>query len=539
VTITVAELLEMPHLRLRLSSGRDGLQREVSWTHTCDLPEPWQWLTGGELLMTNGMSFPKLAREQEELVRRLVDAGASALAIGEQMYCPPLTARFTRASDSLALPVLSVEYPMPFVAISREVAAANLPQQSDRLIRTERIYYALQRSVTEERKPSRLTTALSQQLGCELHVCHRESAEPWFPGSPEPDARIREALSQTEPGSRQVSAGAFVTRLSDGRELRLADIPTQTGAVLVLVSDGRNVLDAILIQHAATVIALKMSQALVGLEHRRRQGAEFLARLMDGGAEPRGGHSQLLEAGIDPTSAILYAVSSDDSARLHELHVGLWRNGIPHLAVHRSGAHYLLAPDEERVLRVVRSNVGPSASVGVSAAIKIVDRTPEAAREAHWASRSAERMESRTFRYGEATPLLGVASIDDAIALVDRILGRLLEYESSHRGELLPTLESFFDNQRSWQKTADALHVHRQTVLYRIRKVEDITGLNLDHTQDIAELWLALQARSMLPSAVEPKALSNETGGPSARTYGSTGMRQADASVGSGEARGC
>jgi purine catabolism regulator len=511
--ITIAELLEMPHLRLRLLSGRDGLQREVSWTHTCDLPEPWQWLTGGELLMTNGMSFPKAAREQEELVKRLVEAGASALAIGEQMYCPPLTARFTRASDSLALPVLSVEYPMPFVAISREVAAANLPQQSDRLIRTERIYHALQRSVTEKRKPSQLTTALSQQLGCELHVYHRESAEPWFPGSPEPDASLREALSQAEPGSRQVSAGAFVTRMSDGRELRLVDIPTQTGAVLVLVSDGRNVLDAILMQHAATVIALEMSQALVDLEHCRRQGAEFLARLMDGGAEPGSGHSQLLEAGIDLTSAILYAISSessDDSARLRQLHVGLWRNGVPHLVVHRSGALYLLAPDEERVLRVVRSNVGPSASAGVSAAIKTVDRIPEAAREARWASRSAERVETRTFRYGEATPFLGVASIEDAIALVDRVLGRLLEYESSHRGELLPTLESFFDNQRSWQKTAEALHVHRQTVLYRIRRVEDITGLNLDRTRDIAELWLALQARSMLPSAAEPKALTGD-----------------------------
>ncbi|RVU23736.1 PucR family transcriptional regulator [Streptomyces antnestii] len=502
--ITVAELLEMPHLRLRLLSGRDGLEREVSWTHTCDLPEPWQWLTGGELLLTNGMSFPKAAREQEELVSRLVDAGASALAIGEQMYCPPLTARFTRASDALALPVLSVEYPMPFVAISREVAAANLPQQSDRLMRTERIYHALQRSVTEKRQPTQLATALSQLLGCELHVCHRESAEPWFPGSPEPDAGLREALSRAEPGSRQVSAGAFVTRMSDGRELRLVDIPTQASAVLALVCDGRNVLDAVLMQHAATVIALEMSQALVDLEHRRRQGAEFLARLMDGSAEPRSAHSRLREAGIDPTSAILYAVSSDDSARLRELHVDLWRNGVPHLVVHRSGALYLLAPDEERVLRVIRSNIGPSASVGLSAAIKTVERIPEAAREAHWASRSAERIGKRTFRYGEATPFIGVASIEDAIALVDRLLGRLLEYESSHRGELLPTLESFFDNQRSWQKTADALHVHRQTVLYRIRKVEDITGLSLDRTRDIAELWLALQARSMLPSAAEP-----------------------------------
>ncbi|WP_328377331.1 PucR family transcriptional regulator ligand-binding domain-containing protein [Streptomyces sp. NBC_00440] len=505
MTITVAELLEMPHLRLRLLSGRDGLQREVSWTHTSDLPEPWQWLTGGELLMTNGMSFPKTAGEQEELLRRLMGAGASALAIGEKMYCPPLTARFTEVSESLSLPVLLVDYPMPFIAISRAVAAANLLEQSDRLIRTERIYYALQRAVTEKRKPSQLATALSQQLGCALHVCHRESAEPWFPDSPGLDERLRQALSQAHLGSRQVSAGAFVTYLGDGREMRLADIPTQPGAVLVLVSDGQSVLDAILMQHAATVIALEMSQALVDLEHRRRQGAEFLARLIDGSAEPRGGRSQLLEAGIDPASAVLYAVSSDDSARLREVHVALWRNGVPHLVVHRSGVLYLLAHDKERVLRIVHSHVGPSASVGVSSPVKTMDRIPEAAREARWASQSAEHNKTPTFRYGEATPFLGVSGIDDAMALVDRVLGRLLEHESKHRGELLPTLESFFDHQRSWQKTANALHVHRQTVLYRIRKVEDITGLNLDRTRDIAELWLALQARSMLPGAAEPE----------------------------------
>lgn len=153
------------------------------------------------------------------------------------------------------------------------------------------------------------------------------------------------------------------------------------------------------------------------------------------------------------------------------------------------------------MLRIIHANAGPSAAVGVSSPVKTMDRIPEAAREARWANQSAEHNKTHTFRYGEATPFLGVSGIDDAMALVDRVLGRLLEHESKHRGELLPTLQSFFDHQRSWQKTANALHVHRQTVLYRIRKVEDITGLNLDRTRDIAELWLALQARSMLPGA--------------------------------------
>ena len=41
MSITVGALLEMPHLQLRLHSGQQGLDREVTWTHTSDLPDPW------------------------------------------------------------------------------------------------------------------------------------------------------------------------------------------------------------------------------------------------------------------------------------------------------------------------------------------------------------------------------------------------------------------------------------------------------------------------------------------------------------------
>ena len=95
VPITVRELLEMPHLRLSLHSGESGLDRAVSWTHTTDLPEPWRWVAGGEFLMTNGMSMPRTASGQENLVRQLVEHGAAALAVGAEMYSPPLTRRKT------------------------------------------------------------------------------------------------------------------------------------------------------------------------------------------------------------------------------------------------------------------------------------------------------------------------------------------------------------------------------------------------------------------------------------------------------------
>ena len=52
----------------------------------------------------------------------------------------------------------------------------------------------------------------------------------------------------------------------------------------------------------------------------------------------------------------------------------------------------------------------------------------------------------------------------------------------------------FLQENRSWQRAADRLHVHKQTLVYRIKRIETLTGRSLSDTADVAELWLALQA---------------------------------------------
>ncbi|WP_418057505.1 PucR family transcriptional regulator [Pimelobacter simplex] len=506
MAITVADLLEMQHLRLRLVAGDAGVRRTVSWTHVSDLPEPWRWLTGGELLLTNGMSFPAGAAEQRELLERLDEVGASALAIGEKMYCPPLTDELLATSERLGLSVLAVEYPMPFVAISQAVAAANLLEQSDRLVRTEKIYRTVQRMVSAHHGGSLLREPLAQVLGCEVHVCHRASGEPWYPEDPRFDPALAEALHEITRGTADLRAGALVVPLPDGRDLRLVDVPTQQGALMVLVSQGRNAVDAILMQHAVTVLALEMSQSIVANEHRRRLGAELLGQLLEGRVEARVARRQLKAAGVDPARARLHAVSDDDPGRLRDVHIALWRTGIDHVVTYRAGVLYVLASAVGDVVDVLRADLGPRALIGVSAPLGSPDRVPEALREAAWALSAAEGSAERTFHYGDASPIVGIGGLDDAAALVARVLGPLLEHERVHDTPLLATLDAFLVHQRSWQRTADALQVHRQTVLYRVRKVEELTGRSTSETADLAELWLALRARELLaPAKREPR----------------------------------
>jgi PucR family transcriptional regulator, purine catabolism regulatory protein len=45
---------------------------------------------------------------------------------------------------------------------------------------------------------------------------------------------------------------------------------------------------------------------------------------------------------------------------------------------------------------------------------------------------------------------------------------------------------------------AGELHIHKQTLGYRIRKIEHLTGRGLARTEHLAELWFALRAHDLL-----------------------------------------
>ena len=245
----------------------------MTWTHTSDLPEPWQWVSAGDLLMTNGMSFPAAAAEQEHLLDELQRVGASGLAIGEQMYCPRLTQRFTRASERLGLPVLWIRYPMPFVAISRAIAEATLLEQSQRLMRTARIYDALRRTTAGDVGRSRIADALTKELRCSVFVCDRVTGDAYHPGGPHPPGEVKETVRAASQGT--LAAGARSILTASGVEVLVGEVPTHEQAVLAVIREGGVALDGVLIQHAATVVALELSQTHLALEHTRRSGAEL------------------------------------------------------------------------------------------------------------------------------------------------------------------------------------------------------------------------------------------------------------------------
>ncbi len=140
-------------------------------------------------------------------------------------------------------------------------------------------------------------------------------------------------------------------------------------------------------------------------------------------------------------------------------------------------------------------------SVGVSTPAAGVTALAGALHEATSARRLAE---------GGSTPVISVVTSDEVashellLASVpasvlrsfrERLLGPLLAYDEQHRAELMATLREFLACSGSWNACAAKMYVHVNTVRYRIKRVEELTGRDLSCLDNRVDFFLALRIR--------------------------------------------
>jgi len=99
--------------------------------------------------------------------------------------------------------------------------------------------------------------------------------------------------------------------------------------------------------------------------------------------------------------------------------------------------------------------------------------------------------------------LLQVPDLAELRSFAREILGKLGGQERQRGAELLTTLACYFRENSSPQRTARSLHVHPNTVAYRIRRIQEITGLQLDNYRDRLMAQVALEIIDALGAGLD------------------------------------
>ncbi len=95
--------------------------------------------------------------------------------------------------------------------------------------------------------------------------------------------------------------------------------------------------------------------------------------------------------------------------------------------------------------------------------------------------------------------LLQVPDLGELRSFAAEVLGKLAEHEQDHKSEYRSTLACYFRENNSPQRASRLLHVHPNTVAYRIKRIEEITGLQLDNYRDRLIAQVALEILEALP----------------------------------------
>ncbi|GGT35401.1 PucR family transcriptional regulator [Streptomyces chromofuscus] len=137
-------------------------------------------------------------------------------------------------------------------------------------------------------------------------------------------------------------------------------------------------------------------------------------------------------------------------------------------------------------------------TLGVSAAVHSAEGLRGALEEARHARRVAAARTGRVCAAGHqelASHVLLLPFVPDDVrrAFTARLLDPLRDYDRRHRAELIPTLEAFLESDGSWTRCASRLHLHVNTLRYRVGRIEQLTSRDLSRLEDKLDFFLALR----------------------------------------------
>lgn len=486
--MTVADLLEVPHLGLELVAGNDGVGRRVSWTHVCELLDPGPWLDGGELLIANGFGIPSEPGEQVAYLERLVQYRVSALALGG--HAPDLSQQMLDSADARAFPVIRVPREVPFLSLSHMVAGANVGSTHHRLLRDLQLFDALRLRAGRKAAIPELMAELETISGYRLAVVTPArmpllSAWPWVPAA---QWLVPNAASSTDVVT--VDGGYAVPIAVDGR----------IAAYLIgILDDARQAAGLSHLRRVSVIVALEVVAELERREAGRRAGRDTLLDLMASRVPRPEVERRLAAHDLDPGEGLSVAVLRATEGKVvdsDEIHHWFADRRRPHLLADDGRVVTVLCQSSTVLeplvanfdLRAGVAKVRPDLDVARARQRALVGSLP-AARLPSWALVHADDAD-RALSWLPGDP-------DSLIHLVKSTLAPLLDHDRERGSDLARTLRVYFEHRRRTRSTARELGVHEHTLANRLRKIEDLSGRDLSDVCDAFELWLALEASPM------------------------------------------
>ncbi|MFF1548843.1 PucR family transcriptional regulator [Streptomyces sp. NPDC058291] len=555
---TLASLVHHSALKLTVRAGEGRLDVPVRWAHVSELADPVPYMEGGELLLITALKLD--AEDPEAMrryVRRLAKAGVVGLGFAVGVTYEEIPKALVDAAEEEGLPLLEVPRRTPFLAISKAVSAAIAADQYRAVTAGFAAQRELTGQALTA-GPEGLLGALAAQVNGWAALYDASgavvAAAPEWAGrrAARLTAEVERLRERAAPASAVVGSGAADRAEHDDR-IELHSLGTgrrPRAALAVGTASALGTAERYAVHSAIALLTLTTERSRSLHAAQQRIGAAVLRMLL--ASEPDHAravagdlYGDLLDAPfrvIVAEAAPTARAHAEASARGPATAVEGPHARVPHAAppagdpfgalveaiesaAARAGEAVLAVPEGERLVALVKDGGAAAAACARYATAREAVRAddgvspgtcdddglvvglsapagPIAAATAYKQAEQALSVARRRGRFfveheqlaaGSVLPLLA----DDAVkAFADGLLRALHEHDATGRGDLVASLRAWLSRHGQWDAAAADLGVHRHTLRYRMRRVEEILGRSLDDPDVRMELWLALKTTS-------------------------------------------
>ncbi|WP_405408307.1 PucR family transcriptional regulator [Streptomyces decoyicus] len=543
---TLASLVNHTALKLTVLAGEERLDVPVRWAHASELIDPVPYMEGGELLLITALKLDaEDAEATRRYVRRVAEAGVVGLGFAVGVNYEGVPEPLVEAAREQGLPLLGVPRRTPFIAISKAVSAAVAADQYRAVTAGFEAQRELTRAALSVEGPAELLARLAAHLDGWAALYDASGAVV----AAAPDWAARRAARLTDDvgrlRERPAPASSVVSDTDGDDRVELQSLGTgrrARGVLAVGTGAPLGTAERYAVHSAVALLTLTTERSRALQDAEQRLGAAVLKMLLAGEPDHARAVAGRLYGGLlDAPFRMVVAEPVAGEKQGSTVSAGAGATGgldgladAMDSAAARTGEAVLAVPDGERLIVLVADGgaaadacavyaaeaevragaqprargragraeaghgegvvVGLSAPTGPSAAANAYRQAEQALSVARRRGRAL--VEHEDVAAGSVLPLLA----DDAVrAFADGLLRALREHDEKGRGDLVASLRAWLARHGQWDAAAADLGVHRHTLRYRMRRVEEILGRSLDDADVRMELWLALKATSGAP----------------------------------------
>jgi purine catabolism regulator len=538
-TLTVEDVrkLALP-LGTRVITGDGLLNRPASWTTVVYLDDPFskKSLQPDEIvLVAPATASPGDAATDIDLIRWAADEEAAAVVMLEQ---PSPTA--LAEAKAYNLPIMALPAGSKPRVVERAIVSLLVDRKGQLERRGTQIYRQLTEISSLNQGMAELINAMARLTGKAVVIQDKRMAvmehtlQPQFAAAwddIEQFLRKRDNLPVEFQDRHTLTDEQAVLMQSlplPGMSRLVAPVVTSgigRGYLSIIGHDNEtDDIDLLVAEHGAAACGLEMAKQKAVSETEKRLRGTFLDRLLIGDVSQQEAVRQGERFDHDMTAthiAMVLSWQADDSPSMRRLETIVntiidsqraqalvWqreREGeivVFHATDPKDPIDHSLKLAETFSKEINHQYKNNRVAIGLGQAARDVSAWRSSYRDAVQARELAERLQTDNPLYiGDLGVYQLILSLNDREKLTkfcDKTLGVLVDYDMRQNADLIQTLEAFFTCHGNLSQTAEMLIVHRNTLLYRMNRINEIAGIDLNRPETRLALHLALTIRRLL-----------------------------------------